>query len=168
MALSGSGASSLTRRTRRAIPATARSCPKLRQTCVNIIPITSSSRPRCLLSLGTRSALSTKIRPRWISNKDLRHYCSAHPICFLQANTFQVVIASDGRASYLTLLYPRGRIEWIRGQGKNRNMPDALAQVTRTGTPSPWQNNRFYYKVLRCADSGRCCVWRGEKLPVAI
>ena len=44
-------------------------------------------------------------------------------------NTYQVVIASNGRESYVILNYPQSGIQWIRGQGKNRNLPDARAQV---------------------------------------
>ena len=44
-------------------------------------------------------------------------------------NTFQVVIASDDRDSYVIFNYPQSGLQWIKGQGKNRNMPDARAQV---------------------------------------
>ena len=44
-------------------------------------------------------------------------------------NTFQIVIASDSLSSFAILLYPDGGIEWIKAQGKNRNMPDARAQA---------------------------------------
>ena len=32
----------------------------------------------------------------------------------------QLVLASDGETSFSVFLYPEGRIEWVRGQGKNR------------------------------------------------
>ncbi|XP_035215631.1 LOW QUALITY PROTEIN: nidogen-2-like, partial [Stegodyphus dumicola] len=44
-------------------------------------------------------------------------------------NTFQVVIASDGDDSYAYFLYPSGGVQWIQGQGKNPNLPDARAQA---------------------------------------
>ena len=36
----------------------------------------------------------------------------------LQLNTFQVVIASDGRQSFAMFLYPEGGLNWVRGDGK--------------------------------------------------
>lgn len=47
----------------------------------------------------------------------------------MQVNTFQVVVASDGEDSYAYFLYPSGGVQWIQGQGKNRNLPDARAQA---------------------------------------
>lgn len=44
-------------------------------------------------------------------------------------NTFQVVIATDGEDSYAYFLYPEGGIQWIQGDGKNANLPDARAQA---------------------------------------
>ncbi|XP_023223735.1 nidogen-1-like [Centruroides sculpturatus] len=44
-------------------------------------------------------------------------------------NTFQVVIVSDGEDSYAYFLYPEGGIQWIQGDGKNANLPDARAQA---------------------------------------
>lgn len=47
----------------------------------------------------------------------------------LQVNTFQVVLASSSTETFCMLNYPENGIQWIKGQGKNRNMPDARAQV---------------------------------------
>ncbi|XP_067119899.1 nidogen [Centruroides vittatus] len=44
-------------------------------------------------------------------------------------NTFQVVIVTDGEDSYAYFLYPDGGIQWIQGDGKNANLPDARAQA---------------------------------------
>lgn len=40
-----------------------------------------------------------------------------------------MVIASSKDESYIMFNYPQSGIQWIKGQGKNRNMPDARAQV---------------------------------------
>ena len=40
-----------------------------------------------------------------------------------------MVVASDDSNSYVMFLYPQSGLQWIKGQGKNRNMPDARAQV---------------------------------------
>jgi hypothetical protein len=39
------------------------------------------------------------------------------------------VIATDSVASFVFFNYADGGIEWIKAQGKNRNMPDARAQA---------------------------------------
>ncbi|XP_054712476.1 nidogen-like [Uloborus diversus] len=44
-------------------------------------------------------------------------------------NTFQVILASDGDDTYAYFLYPSGGVQWIQGQGKNPNLPDARAQA---------------------------------------
>ncbi|UYV80529.1 NID1 [Cordylochernes scorpioides] len=44
-------------------------------------------------------------------------------------NTFQAVIASDGRDTYVLLVYPDGGLRWTRGSGKNPHLPDARAQA---------------------------------------
>ncbi|XP_023331515.1 nidogen-2 isoform X4 [Eurytemora carolleeae] len=44
-------------------------------------------------------------------------------------NTFQLVLATDGQTSFSLFLYPSQGIQWNRGTGKNRNSPDARAQV---------------------------------------
>jgi hypothetical protein len=36
----------------------------------------------------------------------------------MQTNTFQVVIASDGRDSFVAFLYPEDGLTWLRGDGK--------------------------------------------------
>ena len=36
---------------------------------------------------------------------------------------------SSGTESYVIFNYPQNGIQWIKSQGKNRNMPDAKAQV---------------------------------------
>jgi hypothetical protein len=46
-----------------------------------------------------------------------------------QTNTFQLVLVSDELSSYVMLLYPEGGLQWLKGQGKNRNTPDATAQA---------------------------------------
>jgi hypothetical protein len=48
---------------------------------------------------------------------------------FLQVNTFQVVIASDGEDSYVEFLYADGGIQWIQGTGQSSGLPDARAQA---------------------------------------
>jgi hypothetical protein len=48
---------------------------------------------------------------------------------FLQVNTFQVVIASDGLDSYVEFLYADGGIQWIQGIGQSSGLPDARAQA---------------------------------------
>jgi len=48
---------------------------------------------------------------------------------FLQVNTFQVVIASDGFDSYVEFLYADGGIQWIQGTGDSSGLPDARAQA---------------------------------------
>lgn len=47
---------------------------------------------------------------------------------FLQANTFQVVIASDASSSYVFLLYADHGVQWIQSKGKG-SRPDARAQA---------------------------------------
>lgn len=47
----------------------------------------------------------------------------------LQVNSFQVVITSDGKESFVTFLYPEGGIQSIRGEGKIPNLPDPRAQA---------------------------------------
>ncbi|XP_054720525.1 nidogen-2-like [Uloborus diversus] len=44
-------------------------------------------------------------------------------------NTFQVILASDGDDTYAYFLYPSGGVQWIQGQGKNPDLPDARAQA---------------------------------------
>lgn len=49
---------------------------------------------------------------------------------YIHTNTFQLVIASDGRDSYALFLYPERGINWIRGDGKEAitsQDPDAQA-----------------------------------------
>ena len=46
-----------------------------------------------------------------------------------QVNSFQIVVASSNEASYVLMLYPEGGIQWIKGEGKNKNTPDARAQA---------------------------------------
>ena len=80
------------------------------------------SRPRastwtCLTQGWCRSALKLFI------------VCKLTLQCPFQLNTFQIVIASNADASYAFFLYPEGGIQWIKAQGKNRNMPDARAQA---------------------------------------
>ena len=48
---------------------------------------------------------------------------------FFQVNTFQAVIASSMGESYVFFNYPQSGLQWIKGQGKNRNMPDARGQA---------------------------------------
>jgi hypothetical protein len=48
---------------------------------------------------------------------------------FLQVNTFQVVIASDGADSYVEFLYADGGVQWIQGTGQSSGLPDARAQA---------------------------------------
>jgi nidogen (entactin) len=48
---------------------------------------------------------------------------------FLQVNTFQVVIVSDGSDSYVEFLYADGGIQWIQGIGQSSGLPDARAQA---------------------------------------
>lgn len=52
---------------------------------------------------------------------------SPHLLC-LQANTFQVVIASDASSSYVFLLYADQGVQWIQSKGKGTR-PDARAQA---------------------------------------
>ena len=42
-------------------------------------------------------------------------------------NSFQIVIGSDGRSSYATLIY--GQIEWIRSEGKHPTQTEVPAQA---------------------------------------
>lgn len=44
-------------------------------------------------------------------------------------NTFQLVIASNGEVSFVQILYSTNGIQWIRGEGKVKNLPDAKAQA---------------------------------------
>ena len=44
------------------------------------------------------------------------------------ANTFQLVVATDGNDSFVSFLLPEQGIQWIQGTGKNPNLPDARAQ----------------------------------------
>ncbi|CAG2164802.1 unnamed protein product [Oppiella nova] len=44
-------------------------------------------------------------------------------------NTAQVVIATNGTESYVYLLYPTNAIQWIQGEGKISNLPDARTQA---------------------------------------
>jgi nidogen (entactin) len=44
------------------------------------------------------------------------------------ANTFQLVVATDGNDSFVSFLFPDQGIQWIQGTGKNPNLPDARAQ----------------------------------------
>ncbi|CAG0901758.1 unnamed protein product [Darwinula stevensoni] len=46
-----------------------------------------------------------------------------------KVNTYQTVVATDGRDTFAFFLYPSGGIEWIQGEGKNKPMPDARAQA---------------------------------------
>ena len=47
----------------------------------------------------------------------------------LQVNTYQVAISSNGTHSYVELLYPDGRIQWIQGESHSNGFPDAKAQA---------------------------------------
>ncbi|XP_059095776.1 nidogen-like [Tigriopus californicus] len=44
-------------------------------------------------------------------------------------NTFQIVVASNEMDTYVLMLYPEGGIQWIKAEGKNKNMPDARGQA---------------------------------------
>lgn len=46
----------------------------------------------------------------------------------MQANTFQLVIATSDTDSFSLFIYPEKGIQWIQGTGKNPNLPDARAQ----------------------------------------
>jgi len=46
-----------------------------------------------------------------------------------KTNMVQLIICSDGEKSYSVFLYPESGIQWVRGQGKNRNQPDPQAQA---------------------------------------
>lgn len=48
-------------------------------------------------------------------------------------NTFQLIIASDGSSSFVSILYPINGIQWIRAEGKAKNFPDAKAQAGFVG-----------------------------------
>lgn len=43
-------------------------------------------------------------------------------------NTMQVVISTSGQDSFALLIYPSDGIQWLRGDGKVRMLPDAKAQ----------------------------------------
>ncbi len=42
-----------------------------------------------------------------------------------RTNTFQIVLASDDASTYAIFLYPEGGVQWIKAEGKNKNMADA-------------------------------------------
>ncbi|XP_047498425.1 nidogen-like [Penaeus chinensis] len=44
-------------------------------------------------------------------------------------NTYQLVIATDGKDSYVMFHYAEGGIQWLQGDGKNPSMPDARCQA---------------------------------------
>ncbi|KAF2367526.1 EGF domain [Trinorchestia longiramus] len=46
-----------------------------------------------------------------------------------KANTFQIILATDGQESYVVILYADNGVQWLRGKGKNPSLPDALAQA---------------------------------------
>ncbi|KAI1284954.1 Nidogen-1 [Halotydeus destructor] len=46
-----------------------------------------------------------------------------------KVNTFQVIIVSDGRQSFVFFLYQDGGIGWTQGDGKTPNLADAQAQA---------------------------------------
>ena len=51
-------------------------------------------------------------------------------------NTFQLIIASDGSLSFALILYPSNGIQWIRSEGKVKNLPDAKGQAGFIGPSS--------------------------------
>nr|XP_023027888.1 nidogen-2-like [Leptinotarsa decemlineata] len=46
-----------------------------------------------------------------------------------KANTYQVVISSDGMETFVEFLYPEDGIQWIQGTGDESGLPDARAQA---------------------------------------
>ena len=48
---------------------------------------------------------------------------------YLQRNTVQVIIASNGNDSYCFFLYPENSIQWIQGQTEANNLPNAITQA---------------------------------------
>lgn len=62
-----------------------------------------------------------------------------------QMNTFQVVIASDGRESFVFFLYPKDGIQWLKGDGKDSPVSeDVPAQV---GFDAGDRNHARYYTL---------------------
>ena len=57
-------------------------------------------------------------------------------------NTFQAVIASSHTESYVIFKYPQNGIQWIKGQGKDRNNADARAQVGIMSGPAAGGNGK--------------------------
>ena len=43
----------------------------------------------------------------------------------------QLVICSDGEKSYTVFLYPESGIQWVRGQGKNRQVVTSQIQSAK-------------------------------------
>ena len=43
-------------------------------------------------------------------------------------NTMQVILSTNGQDSFAMFLFPEGGIQWLRGEGKVKNLPDAKAQ----------------------------------------
>ena len=43
-------------------------------------------------------------------------------------NTMQVILSTNGQDSFAMFLFPDEGIEWLRGEGKVKNLPDAKAQ----------------------------------------
>ena len=56
-------------------------------------------------------------------------YDSYYPLRWTQTNTYQIILATDGRESYVVILYEYRGLQWLRGKGKNPSLPDALAQA---------------------------------------
>ena len=44
-------------------------------------------------------------------------------------NTFQIIIASNNEDSFVIFYYPENEINWLKGEGKSKNIPDARAQA---------------------------------------
>jgi nidogen (entactin) len=43
-------------------------------------------------------------------------------------NTMQVILSTSGQDSFALFLFPDDGINWLRGEGKVKNLPDARAQ----------------------------------------
>ena len=52
-------------------------------------------------------------------------------IFYFQTNMVQLVICSDGEKSYTVFLYPESGIQWVRGQGKNRQVVTSQIQSAK-------------------------------------
>ena len=68
--------------------------------------------------------------PRPLISKNLILTCqliTLFEINFLQKNTFQITLATDGSDSYVIINYEK--LEWIQSGGKSPGQPDALAQA---------------------------------------